>query len=404
MRRMVCRVSCVCGLLALAAGCASRLERSLGLLQAPDYQDRCRGAGELGRLAQRIPAAKVAPVISSLVKALGDEHFEVRKASAAALGTIGGWSKQLPPMEVDGLASALLKACGDKRPDVRAESMRALGDVARTHPERIVPVLTDLLQREDAETCVAAAQALGSLGGKAEGSVGALAPLLQDKRPQVSLHAAAALASVAPESTQARNALGLLLACLPDETAAGRDVAARAIGHLAKADGIPPAQRPQALDALIQAVRQGIHKPAEALPATKPPSPTRGELAIVALTALGNMGDKARKSLPVVIQALKCTYVRRYEGPGLALGSVPPEARITGWVSLDARGGIVAANLGAVSHVAATAAATLARIGDASHPVLTALHEAGRSPDAMLRRAAEQAFEALSKAAMRPRD
>ncbi|MGE0607776.1 MAG: HEAT repeat domain-containing protein [Pirellulales bacterium] len=120
-------------------------------LQAEQPQDRVNTAEKLARMA-----AAAQPAAVALVKAMGDQHDEVKDWATAALEELG------PPAEGD--AKALAELLADSQPDVAFWAATLLGRLD-AQGSAAVPALTAALQnRQDLPVRQKIAWALGQIG------------------------------------------------------------------------------------------------------------------------------------------------------------------------------------------------------------------------------------------------
>ena len=186
-----------------------------------------------------------AQAVPALAKALQDEEAFVRWAAAFALSLIGAASEAALP--------ALIEALKDEEENVRSQALDALNKIesgatvagsaldavlqvpslrfrvaaAAAHwrrdrqPEKVLPILTEALNRGDKHTRRTAAHALADVGPAAAAFVPALIAALEDSDRDMHVSAAFALCDIgAPEAVRAR--FQPLQACL-DETSAYLD-------------------------------------------------------------------------------------------------------------------------------------------------------------------------------------
>ena len=203
-------------------------------------------------------------------------------------------------------AVALAEAISDDDSGVRSWSVRALGrlgGVTAITPLAVGP-LTQALKDEHFLVRRRAAQALRSLGPRAQPAVGALSECLRDDDSTTALVAAVALAAIGPG---ARAAIPALNAALTDRKSDIRLVCASVVA-LHKLDA-PAADQKRAVQVLITSLKD------------------RERLAHYAAETLGEIGPKARAAVPALVETLRTgdKWLRRDAAE--ALGKIGPGAR-----------------------------------------------------------------------------
>jgi len=157
---------------------------------------------EVRQVATRvIGGIDLAPAVSLLATALGDDHERVRMQAADAFG-MNRWA----PEVADKVVAALLSALDDASTGVRGRVLAAA--VAMTYRYRLRPDVRDALVRRaavdvrdtDSILVAEAIDALGRLGG--DDAIRALAGALEDDRPPVRQRAALALGDVRSASVR----------------------------------------------------------------------------------------------------------------------------------------------------------------------------------------------------------
>ena len=123
---------------------------------------RAFAAAALGRMREQAKGA-----LPELVRALGDEHVDVRSAARGALGRMG-----------TAAVSALADALKDGRPSVRAAAAHALGDLGPA-AEDAVPSLLQAFHDEDRTVRIDAILAVGKIGAISRAAVQELIRVLE---------------------------------------------------------------------------------------------------------------------------------------------------------------------------------------------------------------------------------
>jgi HEAT repeat protein len=147
-----------------------RIKRLTEQLNSEIPEERVSAAEALGQTA-------VTPeVVPALIKALGDEQWNVRRFASDALGTIGPRAQDAVP--------ALANALADENWEVRwgaAFALRGMGPAAQD----AVPALATALGDEKREVRWCAALALGETGPRTKAALAALTRALGDEEPDV---------------------------------------------------------------------------------------------------------------------------------------------------------------------------------------------------------------------------
>ena len=149
---------------------------------------------------------------------LEDDSYNVRKAAAVAIGQLGPWAAEAGPALEAALANpgfaartqaavALSQTTGNNKLAVAVlieelQTMTACGEAAEAFSQLgdgaqvAVPLLTELLRNDSAETRMFAALALGGIGRFAQESLPELRRLLDDNDEAVRVAAAQAIADI----------------------------------------------------------------------------------------------------------------------------------------------------------------------------------------------------------------
>lgn len=214
-------------------------------------------------------------ILDRLVSALKDERWRVREHAAKALGGIKNTKA----------VDALIAACRDRDGAVKSAAAEALGKIGEP---KAVPALIKLFRDSSKIVRETAGTALVYIG---EPSVDALIEGLTDKDFVVRCHAARALGGMTTDYQIGRTwvrepkVVDALIAALKDPDRAVREDAAIALGMIGD---------PQAVDALIEAMRDGAVKRH-------------------AIASLGMIGDP--RALPAVLDALKGKGIKQQGSP-----------------------------------------------------------------------------------------
>ncbi|MDG3002190.1 HEAT repeat domain-containing protein [Paludisphaera mucosa] len=206
--------------------------------------------------------ARIAPgaaardqVVAALSAALRSEKPRVRDASAYALGSMGGEAAGAIPELLAALERGL---AGDGTADAPAmeelarEACRALSRIAPGAPsgDRVVAALTAALRSKRPPVRAAAAEALGLMGGEAEGAILALASALGEAIAtpgsfDCGTPIASALGRIAPGCEAAPAAVAALVPALRADRVYTREAAARSLGRFGPlaAGSIPELRR-----------------------------------------------------------------------------------------------------------------------------------------------------------------
>ncbi len=232
-----------------------------------EWEKRSRAAEALGMIGPE------KGVVSALIQALGDEHYQVRLAVISALGELGP--------EVTGVVPALAQALTDEEMQVRNSAIAVLTEMGPQAVET-VPNIINALDDEDITIRVYAAWALNRIGpGAAEmGAVPALIKALDDNW-KVRGTAVRTLGAMGPKAEKAIPALINVLE--NDENAGIRTDAAWAIRAI-KPNAI------EAIPALIKAIEND------------------GDwwwLQRAAIQTLRTIGPDAKDAVPALIEAIE---------------------------------------------------------------------------------------------------
>ncbi len=318
-----------------------RVAAALELWRGDDPKARLQALQRLGRLGPR-----AAPAVPALIAGLSDLDPKVRKETAAVLRRIGppakpavpalvsvlndpdsgvraaaAWALQVAKPDPQVVMPALvahLRAGPDRRCPVVVYALAALGEPA-------MPVLIDLLTDNDKTVRWMAGYSLSRIGPAARSSIPALIEALRLPDRETGEFVAVALAGAGPEAVEP------LIRALRDRDPKVRGGAARALetlGARAKAavpaliaaltDPEPPDDpKPPRGPSFDDWQREGEPRPSgyyAALCAIGPPAvpvllerlnaPDR-QARVVALRALGFLGDDAKSSVPRLIALLR---------------------------------------------------------------------------------------------------
>ncbi len=284
-----------------AAGSAAAVPALAKALQDdPEPQVRASAAAALGRI-------KAGESVATLMRALRDPDWRVRRQAAAALADIGAPAipslvsalaapeESVQAMAVDALRGigapafeALAAALASDNPRTRGNAAAAL--VPPAGGQAALPALARLVSDRDAYVRARAAQALGGFKGSEVAT--ALRQAMQDENPDVRAAAAGACARIANSGSA-----DLLLAALRDEAALVRENSATALGRIGQ---------PAAIDPLIAALKDSDPK-----------------VRASAAAALGAL--KAQAAVPALIAAMADAH----HGVGYAANEAL--CRITGY-------------------------------------------------------------------------
>ncbi len=253
------------------------------LLDARDARTRQAAAYALGAIGKDATAA-----IPSLVERIGEGEprriaFEtpvtdVALSAAVALGRMG--EDTVGPLE---------RCLADKRPGVRGHAAFALGKIG-PEASAAIPALVRRLKDRDGPVRREAVWALGQIGPNATPAIPVLVDSLKDDKDFVRVAAAKALGSIRP-TTQV--AVEGLIHALRDKEGDVQHEAADALGKL-DADAVP------AIPALIETLKsRKAYRYGH--PVTLRP------VAGTAARALGNLGPRAKTSMPTLLDLVRDT-------------------------------------------------------------------------------------------------
>ncbi len=316
-----------------------RAAQALGALGAaatpalPALLELARGEKMSAREAAIRALAQIGPiraeVVAALVERLGDEAPECRRAAADALAQMDSaaegivtrawpalmtalrdsresvrWSAgraldALGAMGDDASLAAVVALLDDERGYVRASAARTLETLAGAHA-RALPAHVARLAIVREETCLVALGELGALGARAVAALPALARLAADPRWEIRRAALRALRQIAPahDTTIKRS-----IACVNDAEPLVRLEALTALG------AHNPRHDRRALEALQRRLRQD----------------TEGFARAEAARALGRMGPRAGRALPLLAQALTDKDGETRRAAALAMGALQPD-------------------------------------------------------------------------------
>lgn len=161
-----------------------------------DYKRRVDQRRTLGAYGFAALGEEARPAVPALISLLNDKNDRVRYLSVFTLRCLG-------PVAADALPSLII-CLNDPEFTVRDDAVSALGTI-HEQPERVVPILTDFLQknRADGILCVEAIGSLAKFGVEAKPAVPILLELLNDKEPQIRSAATNALTQINPEVLRA---------------------------------------------------------------------------------------------------------------------------------------------------------------------------------------------------------
>jgi HEAT repeat protein len=277
------------------AGSVRRVRAYLGAVRLgfPDPKPEAVDA-ELNRARSRALRSKDAPVrlkmvqfigrigpkawgtVPALAELLSDSDMDVRLWTLVALESIGPPAKEAIP--------ALLRAMdGGDQPTWERHAPDALASIGAP---AIPPLIKAIKEDKSATVRAGAAHALGTLANENPDCMEALIGALKDEDPLVRRHAAWGLQAIRPAP---KEVVGALVEAMEDKDEKVRDEAAGWLGIQAdkrpwggKADVAPFV--PQ----LLKAIESG-----------------KGKTSAYALRALGTVGPKDPKVLPVLVERLK---------------------------------------------------------------------------------------------------
>ena len=258
-----------------------------------DEAPECRRAAA-DALAQMDSAAEgiVTRAWPALVTALRDSRESVRWSAGRALDALGA-------MGDDASLAAVVALLDDQRGYVRASAARTLETLAGAQA-RALPAHVAGLAIVREETCLVALGELGALGARAVAALPTLARLTADSRWEIRRAALRALRHVAPEHD---TTIKRSLASVNDPEPLVRLEALTALG------AHHPRHDRRALDALQRRLRQD------------PEGFARAEAA----RALGRMGRRAARALPLLAQALNDKDGETRRAAALAIGALQPD-------------------------------------------------------------------------------
>jgi HEAT repeat protein len=234
-----------------------------GFLRDPRSEVRAEAAIALAMLRGGLAE----PYIKDLIRALRDEHRQVRIGALGALGSL-----QAEAAEAVLPISALLE---DRDRIVSFEALRALENIG-PKAGAAVPTLIRLVEGTDSDLRIGAAKALSKIGPAAGGAVPALlGNLTENADPRLTVAVCEALGSI---RSCARAAVPRLVDILGSKDALLRGSAARALGRLG-----PDAK--SAVPALIRALERGPESVSEE-----------------AADALGKIGPSASAAIPALVR------------------------------------------------------------------------------------------------------
>ncbi len=104
-----------------------------------------------------------------------DDDDEVRRAAIEAIAQLGSNAEDA----IDSLLKIVQEA-GDEIDEIELETVSTLGEIARS-PDKVIPVLIELLGHSDRQMRLAACLALEKYGARAEAAVPALIKVMEDK-------------------------------------------------------------------------------------------------------------------------------------------------------------------------------------------------------------------------------
>ena len=263
-----------------------------------DEAPECRRAAA-DALARIDPAAEGVATRArpALITALDDPRESVRWSAGRALEALGATND---PASLDALFALL----DDPRGYIRANAARTLqaisGPQARSTPDRVARLVS-----ARTETCLVAVGELGALSATARDALPTLARLTSDPRWEIRRAALRAMRQIAPDDdrTIARG-----VAASGDSEALARLEAIEALGRQkTRRDG-------QILDALQRRLR----------------ADDEGAVRAAAARALGRMGPRAARALPLLARALLDRDGEARRAAALAIGALQPDlAKVT---------------------------------------------------------------------------
>ena len=219
-------------------------------------------------------------VLPTLVAALKDPDYDVRRTAVRALGEYGNASSKT----VEEVLAALVSALKDPDDDVRKTAVEALGKYG-TAAAQIVKYLTPLLNDEVLDVREATAEALGNIGPAAPESIPALISALENEsNANFQCTIIISLENFGPQAAPAVPALMRIL----DAGEKCISVTLNLLGNIGPAA-------------------------AEAVPAITPYLVKVEYLSLTAANALTKMGPAAIQAVPALIDLLKLgNYTERY--------------------------------------------------------------------------------------------
>ncbi|MEK7486270.1 MAG: HEAT repeat domain-containing protein [Planctomycetota bacterium] len=240
---------------------------------------------------RRLVRTETNNAVSTLLEALQDEEWIVRREAAESLGGMGNTS----PEVVTGLVGAL----HDENKDVRKKVAWALGKIGTDSTEAAL-ALVEILKDSNPDVRYWGAWSLGELGAKAKGAIPELVETLKDPSPDIREKAGLVLGKMGSE---AKGAVPALLELMKDDYEEVLKKAAWALGQI----------RPDSKETVPAFI--GLMKN------------TNWKTRYEAAGALARIGSEAKEAVPVLVEALKDENEDVRKKAALALGEIGSEAK-----------------------------------------------------------------------------
>lgn len=250
------------------------------------FHPRTRGQRPPQRPPTEAEKALTESIAMALIHALKDEKSSVREAATSSLGLIHR-NCGLQAQTIAKAVPIVTEALKDTESLVRVEAGFTLWSLT-TRAEKAIPVLVEALKDEDYELRSAAGYALARIGETAEEAVLRLAEALEDENPEVRESAAYSLSRLKWNEDQ-------------------RDYRMWRVRTTRVTKPILEA----VISALVKALRD-----------------ERERTILCAASAIGNIGIRAEKAAPALIEALKFGLVDVVHASVSALGNFGPKTSL----------------------------------------------------------------------------